>query len=40
VAKECPTLAHGAKVEVRQVLDKCPLEAHAACESQLAEVAA
>ena len=27
VAKQCPILAHGAKVEVRQVAESCPLAA-------------
>ncbi len=34
IARECPLLAHGLKVEVRAVLDECPLCAEAAAQSQ------
>ena len=38
IAKQCPGLAYGAKVEVRPVLAECPLAGQA--EEQLAEAAA
>src|SRR5882672_10743362 len=37
IAKECPGLPYGAKVEVRPVMEQCPLAAKAQRESQLAE---
>jgi len=37
IAKECPGLPYGAKVEVRPVMEQCPLAAEAQRESQLAE---
>jgi hypothetical protein len=37
IAKECPGLTYGAKVEVRPVLEKCPLAGEALPEAQLAE---
>ena len=37
IAKECPGLPYGIKVEVRQVMEQCPLAAKAQRESQLAE---
>src|SRR5580698_2363130 len=37
IAKECPALAYGAKVEVRPVLSQCPLSGEALPEAQLAE---
>ena len=35
VAKECPGLAYGAKVEVRPVMEQCPMSDAAGAESQL-----
>jgi hypothetical protein len=40
IAKECPGLAYGAKVEVRPVMDHCPLSGEAVPDVQLAAVAA
>ena len=40
IAKECPGLAYGAKVEVRPAMDQCPLSGEALPESQLAEMTA
>ena len=37
IAKECPGLPYGAKVEVRPVMEQCPLAAQAQRESRLAE---
>ena len=36
IAKECPGLPHGAKIEVRPVAEKCPLTSEALAEEQLA----
>lgn len=40
IAKECPGLPYGAKVEVRPVMDKCPMSAEALAEAKLAEAVA
>jgi hypothetical protein len=40
IAKECPGLAYGAKVEVRPAMDQCPLAGEALPDSQLAEAIA
>ncbi len=40
IAKECPGLPHGAKVEVRPVGERCPLTGEAMPEGQLAEATA
>ena len=40
IAQECPGLPYGAKVEVRPVMDQCPLSGEAAPETQLAEATA
>jgi hypothetical protein len=40
IARECPGLAHGAKVEVRAVRAECPLASEALSESQLAAATA
>jgi hypothetical protein len=40
IAKECPGLPYGAKIEVRPVMDQCPLTGQAVPEAQLAEVRA
>jgi hypothetical protein len=40
IARECPSLAYGAKVEVRPVMDQCPLAAEAVPEESLAEATA
>ena len=37
IAQECPGLAYGAKVEVRPVMEQCPLSGEAIPEAQLAE---
>lgn len=37
IAKDCPGLAYGAKVEVRPVMEQCPVASMAAGEPQLAE---
>jgi hypothetical protein len=36
IAKQCPVLAHGAKVEVRQVAETCPVSAKLQAAEQLA----
>lgn len=36
IAKECPGLAYGAKVEVRQVMEQCPLSGEAVPEMEAA----
>jgi hypothetical protein len=36
IAQECPGLPYGAKVEVRPVMDQCPLSGEAVAEAQLA----
>jgi hypothetical protein len=40
IAKDCPGLAYGARVEVRPVAEACPVAAEAEAKAQLAEVAA
>ena len=40
IAKQCPGLPHGVKIEVRPVMDHCPMSAEGQAETQLAEVAA
>jgi hypothetical protein len=40
IAKDCPGLPYGAKVEVRPVMNHCPMSAEALAEAQLAEAAA
>lgn len=40
IAQKCPGLPYGAKVEVRPVMEKCPMSAEAQAEAQLAEAAA
>jgi hypothetical protein len=40
IAKECPGLAYGAKVEVRPAMEKCPLTGEVLPEPQLAEMTA
>lgn len=40
IAKECPGLAYGAKVEVRPILAQCPLAGEGTPEAQLAEASA
>lgn len=40
IAQECPGLPHGAKVEVRPVMDQCPLAGEALPEKELAATAA
>jgi hypothetical protein len=40
IAKECPGLPYGAKVEVRPVMEQCPLTGQAVPETQLAEARA
>ena len=41
IAKECPGLPYGAKIEVRPVMSQCPMSVEAqAAETQLAGVAA
>lgn len=37
IAQECPMLPHGGKVEVRQVLEKCPFSGEAVPDTELAE---
>ncbi len=37
IAQECPGLPYGAKVEVRPVMEQCPLSGEAVPEAQLAE---
>ena len=36
IAQECPGLPYGARVEVRPVMDQCPLSSEALAETQLA----
>src|SRR2546421_4116425 len=40
IAKECPGLPYGVKVEVRPVAEQCPLAGEAVAETQLAEASA
>lgn len=40
IAKQCPGLPYGAKIEVRPVMDNCPMSAEGQAEAQFAEVAA
>jgi hypothetical protein len=40
IAKDCPGLAHGVKVEVRPVMEKCPMECKVAARPELAGAAA
>ena len=40
IAKQCPGLPYGAKVEVRPVMDHCPVSGQAVPEVQLAEATA
>ncbi|MDE3066276.1 MAG: hypothetical protein KGJ60_01865 [Verrucomicrobiota bacterium] len=40
IAQQCPGLPHGAQVEVRPVMEQCPLSGGALPETQLAEAAA
>src|ERR1700739_544518 len=40
IAKQCPMLNHGGKVEVRQVLEKCPHTNVAIPDTELAEATA
>lgn len=40
IAQQCPGLPYGIKVEVRPVMDQCPLSAEAKAEAQMAEAAA
>jgi hypothetical protein len=40
IAKDCPGLAYGAKVEVRPAMDQCPVTGEALPDSQLAEAIA
>ena len=40
IAQECPGLPYGAKVEVRPVMEQCPLSGEALERPQLAEAAA
>lgn len=40
IAQECPMLPHGGKVEVRQVLEKCPFSGAEVPDSELAEATA
>jgi hypothetical protein len=40
IAKECPGLAYGAKVEVRPAMEQCPLAREVLPEAQLAEATA
>ncbi len=40
IAKQCPGLPYGAKVEVRPVMDHCPMSGQAVPEVQLAEATA
>jgi hypothetical protein len=40
IAQQCPGLPHGAKVEVRPVMERCPLSGEAVPETQLASAAA
>ena len=40
IARQCPGLPHGAKVEVRPVLAECPLSGEAVPDARLVEAAA
>jgi hypothetical protein len=40
IAQQCPGLPHGAKIEVRPVMEQCPLTGEAMPEMQLAGAAA
>jgi hypothetical protein len=40
IAQQCPGLPHGAKVEVRPVMDHCPMSAEGQAELEMAEAAA
>jgi len=40
IARQCPGLPYGAKVEVRPVMDQCPLSGEALPETELAETTA
>lgn len=40
IAPKCPGLPYGAKVEVRPVMDQCPLTAEAMAEAQVASATA
>ena len=40
IAKECPGLSYGAQVEVRPVMEQCPLSGAAVPDAQLAETTA
>lgn len=40
IAKECPGLPYGVKIEVRPVMDHCPMSCEAKAETQLAEAVA
>jgi hypothetical protein len=40
IAQQCPGLPHGAKVEVRPVLEQCPLQGKAMQEAELAQATA
>jgi hypothetical protein len=40
IAQKCPGLPYGAKVEVRPVMDRCPMSGEAVAEAQMAEIAA
>lgn len=40
IARECPGLPYGAKIEVRPVMDHCPMSCAGKAEAELAEVAA
>jgi len=40
IAKQCPGLPYGAKVEVRPVMDQCPMSGQPVPEVQLAEATA
>jgi hypothetical protein len=40
IAKLCPGLSYGVKVEVRPVMEQCPMSAEAMAEAQLADATA
>ena|SRR5215831_3328236 len=40
IAQQCPGLAYGAKVEVRQVAEECPMAGEARAEAELAQASA
>ena len=40
IGQQCPGLAHGVKVEVRPVMEQCPMMAEAAGKAELAEATA